>query len=219
MTIAAEIGRRSIKEIVHFTTNHGVVGMLDTKQLLSTKRLRSEQRLQHVAHMNSLTRAEEEEYFDKSENWVDFISFSLSEINARYFKFSRSRSRNQDLFWALLAFDADIVTHDRVHFTTTNNSYEHCARGAGQAAFDAMFTPSIRRKTNWSAQRHGRPDHLATCEQAEILYPGSVPIGYLRKIYVMSDEDHDRVAGWLQFYGLPHVSVEIAPAKFNGVPN
>lgn len=219
MTIAAEIARRGIKEIVHFTTNHGIVGMLDTGRLLSTKRLRSEQRLQYVAHMNSLTRAEEEEYFDKSEDWIDFVSFSLSEINVRYFNFSRQRARNSDLFWALLAFDPAAMEHDKAYFTTTNNSYEHCIREAGLSGFNAMFTPYIRRKGNWSAQRLTRPDHLATCEQAEILYPHGLSLDFLRKIYVMIDDDHDRVAAWLKQFNLSHISVEIAPAKFNGVPN
>lgn len=217
--IARELVRRGITEIVHFTSNHGVVGMLATGHLLSTKRLRSEQRLQYVAHMNSLTRAEEEEYFDKTEDWIDFISFSLSEINFRYFKFSRQRTRNRDLFWALLAFDPEVTQHESVYFTTTNNSYEHCDRKPGLVGFNAMFEPHIQRKGDWRAHRRLRQDHLATCEQAEILYPCSLSLDFLRTIYVAANDDHDRVAAWLKQFGVAHVTVEIAPAKFNGVPN
>ena len=74
MTVAEEIIRRGVTEIVHFTTNHGVVGILARGAVLSRRHLPNEQLLRYVAHPNAITRAEEAEHFDKSEGPVPKVS-------------------------------------------------------------------------------------------------------------------------------------------------
>lgn len=219
MTIAAEIIRRSIKEIVHFTTNRGIVGILATGALLSRRHLPNEKFLQYIAHPNALSRAEDTAHFDKSEDWLSFVNLSISEINRSYFGFSNRWSHNSEIFWTILVFDPVIATHNNVHFATTNNVYPFCDREKGLDGFNALFADTVRRKTTWKAVRGTRPLRLTTCEQAEVLYPDKIPLEFLRKIYVRNEENHDQVGAWLKMYGLPLVSVEIAPAKFNGVPN
>ena len=219
MTVAQEIIRRGITEIVHFTTNHGLVGMLAKGAVLSRRQLPNESLLRYIAHPNAVTRTEAAEYFDKSADWLDYVNLSVSEINRSYFGFSNRWSHNSDIFWSIMAFDAEILTHQGVHFATTNNVYLFCKRGNGLDGFNAMFATIVRRKGDWSAKRRNRADWLPTCEQAEVLYPSAVPLEYLRKIYVRTDDDHDCVAGWLAQYDRHDVLVEIAPAKFNGVPN
>jgi hypothetical protein len=60
---------------------------------------------------------------------------------------------------------------------------------------------------------------LPTCEQAEILYPGQVPLQFLRKIYVKEGDHHDQVTGWLAEFGFDGIQAVLAPEKFVGVPN
>ena len=219
MTIAEEIARRSIKEIVHFTTNHGVVGTLAKGALLSRRHLPDESLLRDIAHPNALTRAEEATHFDKGQDWLNYANLSISEINRSYFSFSNRWTHNASIFWAILSFDSAIASHKGVFFATTNNVYDHCVREAGLAGFQALFAASIKRKGNWKAARGTRPLRLTTCEQAEVLYPDSVSLDHLRRIYVRTDDHHDIVAGWLKLYNHQNVVVEVAPAKFNGVPN
>ena len=89
MTISDEIKYRGICEILHFTTNRGIVGTLAKKALLSRYRLPQEAYLQHVLRLNAEHRQEGMAYFDKSKNWLDYVNLSISEINVRYLKVSK----------------------------------------------------------------------------------------------------------------------------------
>jgi len=220
MTIAEDIERRGIRELLHFTTNRGIVGTLAKEALLSRHRLPQEKYLEHVLHVNSAVRPEAAEAFDKKQNWLDYVNLSISEINRRFLEFSLRWHKDSDIWWGILAFDPILATHAGIVFTTTNNSYEpYCVRHEGLDGLNLLFQPSIRRKHNWYAHRGGRSPNLPTCEQAEVLYPCAVPTSFLRRIYVMEGEHHDQARGWLREFGLPQVEVSINPAKFNGCKN
>lgn len=220
MTIMEEIQRRGIRELLHFTTNRGIVGTLAQGALLSRYRLPSEKYLAHVLHVNSAMRPEEIEFFDKSENWLDYVNLSISEINRRFFEFSCRWHKDVDIWWGILAFDPILTANDEVVFTTTNNKYEpHCLRQRGLTGLNSLFGNLIPRKQGWSIKRSGRADNLPTCEQAEVLYKGEVPTNFLRRIYVMEGDHHDQAKGWLREFGLGSVEVEINPAKFLGCKN
>lgn len=221
MTIAEELQRRGITEVLHFTTNRGIVGTLAAGELLSRYRLPHEKYLEHVLHVNSATRPEAAKLFDKSQNWLDYVNLSISEINRHYFDCSQRWHQDADIWWGILAFDPVLMTHDGVVFTTTNNSYEpHCVRREGLAGLHLLFKPRIQRKHDWFALRSGREDRLPTCEQAEVLYPKSVATKlFLRRIYVKEGDHHDQARGWLREFGMPEVQVSIKPEKFIGRKN
>jgi hypothetical protein len=134
-----------IEEVVHFTTNRGLVGIFASKSVLSRRRLPNDKYLEHILHPNSMVRHEEARQFDKSEDWLDFVNCSISEINTSFFRFSRGWPHNKALWWAILSFDPAIMTHGGVYFATTNNSYEHCRRQAGLAGLRALFIPAVLR--------------------------------------------------------------------------
>ena len=220
MNISNIITSRNISEALHFTTNRGVVGTLAKGALLSRHRLPLESYLQHILHVNSAVRPEVSIYFDKSQNWLDYVNLSISEINRRYYEFSKGWHVDKNIWWAILSFDASIMTHDNVIFTTTNNGYDDkCQREGGVEGLNALFSPNIERKPGWTVRRNTRPPNLTTCEQAEVLYPESVPVKYLNKIYVTDGEHHDNVCSWLQEFGNRTVQVIISPEKFIGKKN
>ncbi len=220
MTIAVELQNRGINELLHFTTQRGAVGTIATGSLLSRYMLPEDSYLQHILHLNAADRPEASAYFDKSNNWLNFVNLSISEINKRYFDVSSKKWHiNANVWWCILAFDPIIATHEGVYFTTTNNSYEFCKRESGLVGFNDLFTPVIDRKIGWKALRALRPAHLATCEQAEVLYPEQIPLKYLRSIYVRTEEHHDLVKGCLLEYGWKEVNVYISEKKFLGAPN
>lgn len=219
MTIEAQIDSRGIEEVLHFTTNRGLVGALATGALLSRRQLPREQYLLHILHSNALTRPEERPYFDKERDWLDYINLSLSEINTSYFRFSGGWPHNQGLWWAILSFDSTIMTHADVYFATTNNAYPYCSRQMGASGFQALFSPTIKRKDGWTAIRGARPAHLPTCEQAEVLYPSRLSLDFLKRIYVRTGEDEDRVRGFLREFDKAEVPVIVGDRKFAGAPN
>ena len=220
MTIAARIAAHEIRELLHFTTNRGIVGTLASGALLSRHRLSKEKHLEHILHVNAANRPEAEEFFDKSQNWLDYVNLSVSEINRRYFDVSQRWHLDKDVWWGILVFDPVIATHPDVEFATTNNSYDCCKRAPGAAGLDALFAPLIARKSpNWSVHRGIRAAELPTCEQAEVLYPAAVPIEFLKRIYVREEDQHDQASGWLGEFGFPKVEIVLSRRKFDGKPN
>lgn len=219
MTITDAIASREISEVLHFTTNRGIVGTLASHVLLSRDRLPQEKYLAHVLHVNAATRPEAATFFDKSQNWLDYVNLSISEINARYFKVSNRWHHDSDVWWGIMAFDPQIMTRDGVVFATTNNSYDLCIREGGIEGFERLFAPKVRRKPGWTALRGSREPRLPTCEQAEVLYPWGVSTDFLRRIYVREEEHHDQASGWLWEFGLREVEVVLSPEKFVGRPN
>lgn len=215
-----EIKRRGITELIHFTTNRGIVGVLDSGFLLSRHRVRQEDNLRYILHCNATNRPEENDFFDKSEHWIDFVNLSISEINRRYFEFSQNWHLNADIWWGILSFDSIAIADDGVYFATTNNAYDRCIRKKGLEGFNDLFAPVIERKSpSWNAYRSTRAERLPTCEQAEVLYPGALSARYLRRIYVLNEACYDTVVGWLGEFGFTNVDVQINPQKFQGMKN
>lgn len=217
MTLAQRILHRGITEVLHFTTNRGVVGTLACQALLSRRKLPENSYLEHVLHPNAKSRPETSTYFDKSADWLDYVNLSISELNRRFFLVSERWHADQDVWWAILSFDANIITHEGVYLATTNNGYDLCRRQKGVDGFEALFAPRIGRKSpTWSVSRGDRPDFLPTCEQAEVLYPEHVSTEHLRRIYVKTGEHGDCVRGWLRELGPQGVDVVVNTQKFIG---
>jgi len=219
MNLNKLIEAKKIKEVLHFTTNNGIVGILATGFLRSRFKLAEDQYLEHILFPNAAFRPEESISFDKKENWIDYVNLSISEINSRYFQVSGKWHNTKNIWWVILAFDSVIMEHDGVYFATTNNSYDCCKRGSGVSGFNALFSPLVQRKTTWNVQRGNRSDQLPTCEQAEILYPQKVSTQFLRTVYVTDESHCYAVLGWLLEFDLQNVEVVISKEKFKGMPN
>jgi hypothetical protein len=168
--------------------------------------------------VNANVRPEASAFFDKSRNWLDYVNLSLSEVNSRFFRISRRWHIDEDVWWGILAFDPIVATHPGVVFTTTNNAYPLCAREEGLPGFLSLFGASTKCKVGWTIRRTNRREDLATCEQAEVLYPEQLSTEYLRNIYVREEDHHDQVSGWLAEFRYTDVEVLLAPGKFAGVP-
>jgi len=218
-TISEVVASRGIEEILHFTSNHGLIGCLEERAVLSRRRLPEQKYLAHVAAPTAATRQEASEFFDKKMDWLDYVNLSISEINFRYFNVASTKWHPEDRWWVILSFRPEILEHEGVTFTTTNNVYEHVLRSVGVQGLDRLFQTPIARKQDWVARRGARASNLATCEQAEVLYPCSVSLNHLQRIYVRNDVDYDIVRGWVNYYGLPSIEVLISPQKFIGQQN
>lgn len=220
ITVKDVADRRGIAELLHFTSNHGLVGILTLGSVLSRRALPEEDHLAHVAAPTSATRQEAASHFDKKEDWLDYINLSISEINRSYFKFASQRWHTSgDRWWVILAFNPSILNQEGVYFSTTNNVYPKTHRAKGAQGLDALFSNSTERKPGWTVNRLARPANLPTCEQAEVLYPNSLELSYLQSIYVANDDHSDLVEGWLAYYKISGVSVIINESKFFGQPN
>jgi hypothetical protein len=210
VTIPEVIQKRKIIEAVHFTTHTGLLGTLHSRALKSRERLPGELDLKYIYKPNA--------DFRKDTAWLDHVNLSISHINSEFFNVSCRWHRARDLWWCILAFDPIILTHEGVYFTTTNNMYTGVTRGTGASGLDRLFGRCIERWTGNTVVRAGDlPDCMTTCVQAEALYPGEVPIKFLKRIYVLTGEDQDEVHAQMNVYDLEGVEVLIDPAKFGRV--
>jgi hypothetical protein len=220
VSVADIVHRRGITEVLHFTSNHGLVGIMEMGEILSRRALPTEDHLAHISTPTSAARKEAESYFDKQEDWLDYVNLSLTEINRNYFKFASERWHTSgDRWWVILSFRSELLSLSGVYFSTTNNVYSKTFREQGGEGLESLFAERIDRKAGWTVMRKSRPLNLPTCEQAEVLFPTRLDLSYLQAIYVDSEDRSDLVEGWLSLYKITGVSVIIDASKFNGQPN
>lgn len=184
MTIREIILKRKIKEILHFTTNRGITGILASNALKARKLLPEEKYLEYVYQYNCPFRP-------RDQAWWGYVNLSITSVNRRLFGISAGKwHAHEDGWWCILSFDPKICTHKGVYFTTTNNMYSGVIRKKGPLGLEALFAPSI---AQWQGKAISRPSSLPenqpTCEQAEVLYPKEVSLEYLLQVYVANNED------------------------------
>ena len=199
---------RGIRDIVHFTTVSGAVGVLAAGSVKSRERLPQETYLEHVYRPNAAIR--------KDQEWLDYVNLSIARINDWMFDTSVRWHIRDENPWVVLAFDPRLLGDPGVVFATTNNIYPACRRAEGLEGFRNLFADSIVGRTWPTTVRHdraGKPADWPTDRQAEVLYPGEVPCEYLRRIDVQREDTIDTMRGALAGLGLS-VPVRHAPEVF-----
>jgi hypothetical protein len=209
--VTAYAARRGVQEILHFTTNRGLVGILATGAVLSRDLLDSDKYIEHIYTPNCFSRLKDSE-------WTGYVNLSISRVNNWMLTKSQEWHETEDVWWAVLAFDTSLLADPGVYFVTTNNTYTSALkRGTGVSALQAMFAESVE----WGyrgSRIYRRPDIIdawTTDPQAEVLYPERVPADLLRAIYVREEEHVDTVRSMLAcFQNAPDVVVEHKPEVF-----
>lgn len=211
MSISDTLAKRGITEALHFTTDTGLTGIFASKALKARSRLSVDKYLEHIYKPNCPSR-------DRDIDWHDYVNLSLTDINANLFNIS-SGNWHADIsgWWCIIAFDCEILSHDNVVFCTTNNMYSGVMRARGVAGLEMLFAKSI---TRWRGNVVTRGIHLrenqTTCDQAEVLYPGELPLRHLKRIYVRDAEHADAIAGAAEGCGCELPECLVMPSIFKG---
>lgn len=202
---------RGIESIVHFTTNRGALGIFASNALKSRQRLDVDDQLKHIFQPNAQRR-------NKDADWLDYANLSISRINTSFFNYSGNWHREQDFFWCIFDFSPEIMQHDGVWFTTTNNIYSGVRRAQGLKGLSDAFKDNT---TLWSgnvlARSADQPLCLPTCPQAEILYPGEVSTDHLQRVYARCDSDSNEIAAQMYAVGHRIVPVIVNPDLFDEI--
>lgn len=186
MNVSKLIDERGIERVVHFTTNKGLIGILDSGYLKSRGILPEDKRLEFIVKHNSPTRKDVEQ--------IRYVNLSITNINREFFNYCSKW--HDDIFWCVLCFSPEILTHDGVIFTTTNNIYPSVQRGVGLNGLEKLFSETVLGKYGQSIVRQPtHPLNATTDIQAEVLYPEKIDIKYLQKIIVSSEDHADDVSG------------------------
>ncbi|KEP74535.1 hypothetical protein HR12_08325 [Microbacterium sp. SUBG005] len=210
-TIQDFVAERGITEVLHFTTNHGLLGIFARGALLSRDDLNADDLLESVRLLNCAQR--------KDPNWTGHVSMSISAVNQDFFSSSRGwKSPRDGVWWTVLSFSPRILSDPGVVFTTTNNTYDSTVkRGQGLEGLHALYGPAVP----WgyyghvARRRESTPTNLPTHVQAEVLYPGRVTLTDLQAVYVPEGDHIDNVKALMtSIPGAPQVPVAVHPEVF-----
>lgn len=196
MTIKRIVQERGIEEVLHFTTNRGLVGIFAARALKARRRLSSDKYLEHIYRGICPDRS-------RDIAWHDYVNLSISSINSYLFNIASGKWHDEmDGWWCVLSFSPTILEHDGVYFTTTNNAYDPqyggcVVRGTGPEGLNRLFADRIRQwLTKWVSRYSDTPGNQPTCKQAEVLYPGQIGLEFLQGVYVRDDSHIDDIHGF-----------------------
>ncbi|HIF9097324.1 TPA: DarT ssDNA thymidine ADP-ribosyltransferase family protein [Photobacterium damselae] len=212
-TIREIVEDRKIREILHFSTNHGLVGMATLGAVISRDQLSTDSKspLFALSPQNAKFRSDPD--------WLGYVNLSISRINSSFFEFSKRWKRSPDDYWVILSFNPEILSHDGIVFSTTNNIYHgSCIRSSGLSGLENCFADVVTSKNYKNIVRPGAfPRHWTTCQEAEVLYPKKLSLEFLQCIYVDDEETSDQVLTTIELLmGRSDFNVIINPDKFKG---
>ncbi|GAA4341123.1 hypothetical protein GCM10023086_77210 [Streptomyces venetus] len=202
------IQKRKITEVVHFTTNRGLLGILVQRLCKARALLAKDEYLESIYHENTKWRREDPKYWS-------YVNLSISEPNHRFLRISSEDWwANEDLFWAVLSFDPVIMTHPDVLFAPGNMGYEGITPVEGLPGAEALFADRVPKGFYKTMPRWDRAPHLPTNPQAEVLYPQAVATRHLQRIYVLTDEDAAKAEAIVSVSGHDEVDIIVDPVTF-----
>ena len=209
MTIEDIIEQRGISEILHFTTNWGITGILGTGVVKSRKRLPEEEYLEYIYMYNCESR-------NRDITWHDYVNLSLTTVNRKLFGISAGNwHAKMDGWWCILSFSPETLTHDGVIFTTTNNIYTGVKRDKGSGGLEKLFSPiTIQWRNNIVRRTPNTPTNQPTCPQAEVLYPQELSIQYLQCIYVKADDHASAIESQFDLFNISEYECLVEPGRF-----
>lgn len=199
---------RGVTRLMHFTTNRGLVGILATKACKSAPLLKQEEYLEYILTNNCATRVE-------SPRWQSYVNLSVQHINASFFGICEDNWHwDKDFWWCVLEFSPEIAAHDGVVFANTNNRYSGVSRVTGIEGFENMYADKVVQWYGRSVRRDTTNDSHPTCPQAEVLYPLEVPITYLRRVFVRTDDHAASVAAMAKVLGYRDLDIVVDKTVF-----
>lgn len=206
--ISTLLQERKITEVVHFTTNRGLLGILVQRLCKARALLAKDEYLESIYHENTKWRREDPKYWS-------YVNLSISEPNHRFLRISSEDWwANEDLFWAVLSFDPVIMTHPGVLFAPGNMGYEGITPVEGQPGAEALFADRVPKGFKKTMPRGDRAPHLPTNPQAEVLYPQAVSTRHLQRICVLTDEDAAKAEAIVSVSGHDEVDIIVDPVTF-----
>lgn len=211
MTIQNIIADRRIEEVLHFTTNRGLTGILASSAVMPRKRLPEDKRLEYILTYNCPDRS-------RDVRWHDYVNLSVTEVNLHLFGISKGKWHSgTENWWCIVCFSPVVLEHSGVYFTTTNNIYTGVRRADGPTGLENMFADRVSRwQGNVVSREPSSPANQPTCNQAEVLYPGDLSLQYLEHVYVENEDNAASVESMADvFDGIPDFDCIVSPELFD----
>jgi hypothetical protein len=176
--LLAEIERRGISRLCHFTPSRNLIHILRGKVgILASSRLRGDERA--VFNPTDVKRLD---------GHPGHICCSVEYPNAWYFRKARNEEK---LFpdWVVLCLNRDLLLRDGVEFCPRNAAAGYGSRlKGGLEGFNAMFEPSVGGARGTYVRSANRLSAVPTDDQAEVLVPDAIPVSSLIAVGVRDRE-------------------------------
>ncbi len=195
---------RGVREVLHFTTDKGVMGSLRKQALLSRAQLEDDPDLAFIFL---------EVWPVKAPQWVDFISLSIHSINLDLWQ--RAVRNLPDRWWAVMAFAPAILDHDGVWFSTTNNIFPAAKRAQGSDGLAALYADPVSGRYGEECTRDSIERAQPTDRAAEVLYPTTIGLEHLTAIYVRTADHRRLVHAWCSAFDLDAPPVTVSTQIFS----
>lgn len=185
--VVAEMKRRKISQLLHFTPMENLVQMLNYGYILPRECLEADDftandamRLDGCGHIN----------------------LSVQQCNSRLFYVFRQRARSasdaagqQPTSWAVVSIRPEALTLGECRFTATNAASHAAARLTGVAGLRALFD--------------GEDDNIPRDRQAECLFSGKIPLSYWQAVYVGGLDAQKQVRRLMSLMGIDRAAFEV----------
>ena len=185
--IVAEMKRRKISQLLHFTPMENLVQMMNYGCILPREALEKED-----FTANDAVR------LDGS----DHINLSVQQCNSRLFYVFRRRAGalsasagQQQPSWAMISIRPEALTLGKCCFTATNAASHAAVRLTGTDGFRKLFA--------------GSDDMIPADSQAECLFFAPIPLDYWQAVYVKDHEMQAQVYCLMSVMGVPRSAFEV----------
>lgn len=188
---AAEIIKRNIQYLVHFTPTINLVGMCETGYILPRHELIKLDLFNE--EMSDYTEFTDEVRLDGDK----YINTSVQHPNDFLLKKFKERSKDKPwVRWCVIKINPKYIYDDETLFSVTNAANRYNREKVGVTGdfekFKSMFADSVKivsANYSFDKNRIGLPDNLTTDCQAEVLIKKKIPLSDIIEIAFENEED------------------------------
>ena len=194
--ILSSLESRDIRRLVHFTPFSNLLGVFECGGILPRRDL--------LQRARTLAATGEEFLLDyitfndsrRYDGRLDCVNLSIQRPNAALFASFRNRFPGA-IPWFVLLLDPRLCADPDVVFTTGNAASSFVrgeGTGTGEVAFERLFASTVA-SGNFTRGRfelcrsESYPLNLPTNPQAEVLYPGMIPLTRIQSIAAQTQTD------------------------------
>ena len=211
--IAAFAKERGITRLVHFTPFLNLLGIFNLRGIKSRDVVEAFAKEHEDADLMAYISWNDKLRLD---NRTDCINLSIQRINAPLF--SRFKANfNKGEPWCILEIDPCCLQKDGVMFTVANaaaTSVRRSGTAGGVAGLKALYQESITvpkyHGTDIYRRTNAMPANCPTSIQAEVLYPGEIPLDKISGMIFESKEGATRAKVMLR---MENPDIELPPIK------
>ena len=217
--LADLIQERGITRLVHFTPLMNLISIIRQQKILPREQLR-----QYAKEHQDLALLDYIRWNDKKrlDHRLDCINLSVERINS-YLLRSFRREYAEGEPWTILTIDPQFLLREGVVFTVGNAASRQVREegtAPGAAGLRALFADQVCVGNSYGTRIYKRTPRMnpayPNCIQAEVLFPGEIPLSGVTGLICDSDENRSIVKSVLSVAAsdVPLPPITVDPNEF-----